>query len=100
MKFTFIGGCVLKECSLSTLTAANIGEILNCKFEEINQFSFIFEHEGQAILDLTYIVNRPNGKIHLSPKSSDPSKILVALFDKDGKVFFPETWEQVTSWGL
>lgn len=99
MKFTFIGSRALKEYSFKTVTESTFGEILNWD-KEISTFSFMFEFEGRAILDLTYIVKRPNGEIHFSPSNSDRSRILIALFDKDDKVYFPDSWEQVMSWGL
>lgn len=100
MKFTFIGSRVLKEYSFTTVTESTFGEILDWDVKEISAFPFMFEFEGRAILDLTYIVKRPNGEIHFSPSNSDRSRILIALFDKNTNVFFPDSWEQVMSWGL
>lgn len=100
MKFTFIGSRALKEYSFKTVTESTFGEILDWDVKEISTFSFMFEFEGQAILDLTYIVKRPNGEIHFSPSSSDRSRILIALFDNDNNVIFPDSWEQVMDWGL
>lgn len=102
MKFTFTGDFdhVLKEHSFPQLTKLSFTEILDCKYQDIDTYPYIFEFAGKAILSLSYIISRPNGEIHFSPKSGNRSQIAIALFDKDNKVYFPDSWEQVMSWGL
>ncbi len=103
MKFSFYGN-IHPEVKIFDLESTNIGAVVlsslfNVPLYKVSCGADIIDGTYAPFASISWHIYRNNGKSVVISLTGNFSELLVSLFDADGNLTGPESWEQVMEWG-